>query len=65
MIIGRLRSDDIYNQVAAYPLPEHRSAALSNQAAMLYVLLYFAPNMLYNEFVRIELPVNVTRERES
>ncbi len=24
MIIGRLRSDDIYNQIAAYPLPEHR-----------------------------------------
>jgi WASH complex subunit strumpellin len=52
MIIGRLRSDDIYNQVAAYPVPEHRSAALANQAAMLYVILYFAPNILINEHVR-------------
>ena len=24
MAIGRLRSDDIYNQIASYPLPEHR-----------------------------------------
>lgn len=24
MIIGRLRGDDIYNQISAYPLPEHR-----------------------------------------
>ncbi|KAK2507270.1 hypothetical protein MC885_015223, partial [Smutsia gigantea] len=38
MVIGRLRSDDIYNQVSAYPLPEHRSTALANQAAMLYVI---------------------------
>lgn len=24
MVIGRLRSEDIYNQIAHYPLPEHR-----------------------------------------
>ena len=30
-IIGRLRTDDIYSQMNAYPLPEHRSHALSNQ----------------------------------
>lgn len=24
MVIGRLRSDDIYNQIAEYPLPEQR-----------------------------------------
>uniref|UniRef100_F6RQ92 WASH complex subunit 5 n=2 Tax=Equus caballus TaxID=9796 RepID=F6RQ92_HORSE len=47
MVIGRLRSDDIYNQVSAYPLPEHRSTALANQAAMLYVILYFAPSILH------------------
>ncbi|XP_039594068.1 WASH complex subunit 5 [Polypterus senegalus] len=46
MVIGRLRSDDIYNQVSAYPLPEHRSTALATQAAMLYVILYFTPNIL-------------------
>ncbi|XP_054446455.1 WASH complex subunit 5 [Pteronotus mesoamericanus] len=47
MVIGRLRSDDIYNQVSAYPLPEHRSTALATQAAMLYVVLYFDPSILH------------------
>ncbi|XP_012862013.1 WASH complex subunit 5 [Echinops telfairi] len=49
MVIGRLRSDDIYNQVSAYPLPEHRSTALANQAAMLYVILYFEPSILHSQ----------------
>lgn len=30
MIIGRLRSDDIYFQQAAYPLPEHRYIGFSH-----------------------------------
>uniref|UniRef100_A0A8C5PIQ2 WASH complex subunit 5 n=1 Tax=Leptobrachium leishanense TaxID=445787 RepID=A0A8C5PIQ2_9ANUR len=47
MVIGRLRSDDIYNQVSAYPLPEHRSTALATQAAILYVILYFHPTTLH------------------
>jgi WASH complex subunit strumpellin len=46
MVIGRLRSDDIYNLISAYPLPEHRSTALATQAAMLYVILYFSPQVL-------------------
>uniref|UniRef100_A0A8C9ZFA0 WASH complex subunit 5 n=1 Tax=Sander lucioperca TaxID=283035 RepID=A0A8C9ZFA0_SANLU len=49
MVHGRLRSDDIYNQVSAYPLPEHRSTALANQAAMLYVCLYFSPSILHTQ----------------
>lgn len=49
MVIGRLRSDDIYNQITAYPFPEHRSTALSTQASMLYVALYFAPEILNNQ----------------
>ncbi|XP_029447872.1 LOW QUALITY PROTEIN: WASH complex subunit 5 [Rhinatrema bivittatum] len=49
MVIGRLRSDDIYNQVSAYPLPEHRSTALATQAAMLYILLYFEPSILHSQ----------------
>ena len=49
MIIGRLRTDDIYNQVRAYPRPEHRSAALATQASMLYIILYFAPKILETE----------------
>ncbi|XP_046858069.1 WASH complex subunit 5-like [Xenia sp. Carnegie-2017] len=49
MLVGRLRSDDIYNQVSSYPLPEHRSTALATQAAMLYVILYFAPDILNSQ----------------
>eukprot|EP00048_Salpingoeca_helianthica_P015709 m.228184 g.228184 ORF g.228184 m.228184 type:complete len:1164 (+) comp17418_c0_seq1:49-3540(+) len=49
MVISRLRSDDIYNQIAAFPHPDHRSAALATQAAMLYIILYFAPDILSNE----------------
>jgi WASH complex subunit strumpellin len=53
MVIGRLRSDDIYNQSAAYPLPEHRSVGLANQAAMLYIALYFSPDILNNESAKM------------
>ncbi len=35
--------------MVAYPLPEHRSHALSIQASMLYVLLYFKSDILHNE----------------
>ena len=49
MIIGRLRSDDIYNQISAYPFPEHRSTALATQASMLYIILYFSPDILHNQ----------------
>jgi WASH complex subunit strumpellin len=49
MVIGRLRSDDIYNQIHAYPFPEHRSTALATQAAMLYIILYFAPELLQTQ----------------
>ncbi|KAI0224187.1 hypothetical protein LSAT2_024791 [Lamellibrachia satsuma] len=53
MVIGRLRSDDIYNQVSAYPLPEHRSTALATQASMLYVILYFAPDILHMQHAKM------------
>jgi WASH complex subunit strumpellin len=49
MVIGRLRSDDIYNQISAYPLPEHRSTALATQASMLYIILYFESEILHNQ----------------
>eukprot|EP01114_Cavostelium_apophysatum_P004875 TRINITY_DN1530_c0_g1_i1.p1 TRINITY_DN1530_c0_g1~~TRINITY_DN1530_c0_g1_i1.p1 ORF type:complete len:883 (+),score=302.78 TRINITY_DN1530_c0_g1_i1:200-2848(+) len=49
MIIGRLRSDDIYNYISHYPLPEHRSTALATQASMLYIMLYFAPEILNDQ----------------
>ena len=47
MVLGRLRSDDLYNQISAYPLPEQRSTALATQASMLYVVLYFSPELLH------------------
>nr|XP_018671591.1 WASH complex subunit 5 isoform X1 [Ciona intestinalis] len=49
MVLGRLRSDDVYSQVSAYPLPEHRSTALATQASMLYVCLYFDPDILHTQ----------------
>ncbi|CAF3265995.1 unnamed protein product, partial [Rotaria sp. Silwood2] len=49
IIIGRLRSDDIYNQKKAYTELEHQTAAYATQAAMLYVLLYFYPDVLHNK----------------
>nr|CCC94820.1 conserved hypothetical protein [Trypanosoma congolense IL3000] len=48
-IIGRIRSDDIYQMSYNYPAPEHRSAALSLQGAVLYVLLFFKPEILRHE----------------
>jgi len=53
MVIGRLRSDDVYNQISAYPLPEHRSTALATQAGMLYVILFFAPDMLHTQHAKM------------
>lgn len=49
MIIGRLRSDDVYNQISAFPFPEHRSTALATQASMLYIILYFEPEILHHQ----------------
>ncbi|CAF1162609.1 unnamed protein product [Didymodactylos carnosus] len=49
MIIGRLRSDDIYNQKKAYTELEHQTTAFATQAAMIYVLLYFYPDILHNK----------------
>lgn len=49
MLIGRLRSDDIYNQLGSYPLPDHRTTALASQASMLVVILGFATEILQNE----------------
>mmetsp|Transcript_82253 Transcript_82253/g.199407 ORF Transcript_82253/g.199407 Transcript_82253/m.199407 type:complete len:1160 (-) Transcript_82253:74-3553(-) len=46
MMVDRLRSDDIYQRVRMFPAPEHRSAALSQQASMVYVVLYFTPEHL-------------------
>ena len=36
-------------QISSYPSPDHRSTALATQASMLYVILYFAPQILHNQ----------------
>ena len=46
MVVARIQSEDIYSQAKSYPSPEHRSVALSSQASMLYVMLYFIPEYL-------------------
>lgn len=48
MILGKLRTDDIYHSIGAYPLPQHRSTALASQASMLFVCLYFDTSVLHN-----------------
>uniref|UniRef100_A0A1I8NPM8 WASH complex subunit strumpellin n=2 Tax=Stomoxys calcitrans TaxID=35570 RepID=A0A1I8NPM8_STOCA len=53
MVMGRLRCDDIYNQLTIYPHPDHRSTALSTQAAMLYVCLYFSPKILHSQVAQM------------
>nr|XP_045581537.1 WASH complex subunit 5-like [Procambarus clarkii]XP_045581547.1 WASH complex subunit 5-like [Procambarus clarkii]XP_045581556.1 WASH complex subunit 5-like [Procambarus clarkii] len=53
LVLGHLRSDDIYHQVQAYPSPDHRSTALANQSAMLFVCLYFTPNTLHSQTAKM------------
>ncbi|XP_072947146.1 WASH complex subunit 5 [Epargyreus clarus] len=48
-IVGKLRSEDIYNQLAVYTIPEHQSSALATQASMLVVCLFFTPHYLHND----------------
>ncbi|XP_008550175.1 WASH complex subunit 5 [Microplitis demolitor] len=48
LLIGRLRSDEIYNQTLAFPNPEHRSIASANQAATLVIILSFQPSIMHN-----------------
>lgn len=47
LVIGRLRSDEIYNQTLAFPHPEHRSTAVAAQASMLVIILSFKPTILH------------------
>lgn len=49
MLIGRIRSDDVYQMSFNYPAPEHRSTALAIQASILYILLFFRPEILHDE----------------
>ena len=48
-LVGRLRSDDLYNVTIHYPEPKERSGALAVQASIVFVLLGFLPEVLKNE----------------
>lgn len=41
-----IKDDDIYKQMPAYPQAKYRSFALANQGSMLFVILYFRPDVL-------------------
>lgn len=49
LILSKLELDDLYTMRRAYPNPDHRTTALSQQAAMLFVVLKFCPETLRNE----------------
>ncbi|GLD95033.1 hypothetical protein PINS_up003658 [Pythium insidiosum] len=49
MVIGKLQSDDIYLQEPSFPHRNHRSTRLAAQASMLFVILFFAPDILIHE----------------
>ena len=46
LVIGRLQTDDIYLMAKSFPNPDHRSTRLAGQASLLYVILFFAPDIL-------------------
>ncbi|KAL0871882.1 hypothetical protein ABMA27_004343 [Loxostege sticticalis] len=48
-IVGKLRSEDIYNQLSVYTIPEHQASALATQASMLVVCLFFTPQYLHTD----------------
>lgn len=52
-VIGCLISDDIYCQSSIFPNIDHRSTRLSQQASMLYVILYFEPTVLRDEYANL------------
>eukprot|EP00948_MAST-09A_sp_MAST-9A-sp1_P002733 g2733.t1 len=50
-IVLTMQREDIYNQTRAFPAPSHRNSALSNQAGMLYIILFFLPEILKEKTV--------------
>lgn len=57
-VVGKLRSEDVYNQLAVYTIPEHRSAAFATQGGMLFVCLFFVPYYLQNDMTKMREIIN-------
>lgn len=54
LLIAKLQSVDIYSQTnLGFVHTDHRSAALAHQASMIYVLLYFCPDILKTQRSRM------------
>ena len=54
LLIAKLQSVDLYNQTTLiFPHPNHRSAALGQQASILYILLYFCPEIMSTQRSRM------------
>jgi WASH complex subunit strumpellin len=49
LVLGRLRLEDIYGATAHYPSPAHRGAALAQQGAAVYLLLFLVPDVLHSD----------------
>lgn len=47
LCISRLRADDVYNNTSAFPSPHHRSLAYSQQANVIFVMLFYVPDVLH------------------
>lgn len=52
-VVGKLRSEDIYNQLSVYTIPEHQSCALGTQASMLFICLFFLPCYLHTDTAKM------------
>jgi WASH complex subunit strumpellin len=50
LVIGCLQTDDIYNMATSFPNPDHRSTRLAQQASILFTILFFAPDVLNNQY---------------
>jgi WASH complex subunit strumpellin len=45
-LVATLQGDDIYKVAESFPSPDHRTTRLATQAGMLYIILFFAPDLL-------------------
>ena len=52
-VIATLKDSDIYEQTLAFPDPEHRSHALSQQGSMLVTVLFFVPEILEKDHIKM------------